>query len=74
MTNALTISPRTGSGLATTADSATAGCSMRALSTLEGADAVAGGDDHVVGAAHEPVVAIFVLVSLVAGEVPVANI
>src|SRR5262249_23564872 len=35
-TNAFTISPRTGSGLATTADSSTAGCSRSALSTSKG--------------------------------------
>ena len=39
---------------------------------LEGADAVAGGDYHVVGPADEIVVSVLVLVGLVAGVVPVS--
>src|SRR5579884_3656896 len=39
---------------------------------LEGANAVAGADDDIVGASHEPEVAVLVLVGAIAGDVPVA--
>ena len=61
---------RSGSGLPTTADSATAGCSTSADSTSNGPDPVRGRDDDVVGAAHEPEVAVLVLDRAIAGEVP----
>ena len=40
---------------------------------LEGSDAVAGGDDHVVGPSDEPEVAVLVPVRAIAGQVPVAE-
>ncbi len=71
-TNALTICPRSASGLPTTALSATAACSSSALSTSNGPDPVGGRQDHVVGAAGEPEVAVLVADGPVAGHVPVA--
>ena len=59
--NALTTLPRSSSGEATAAASRTAGCSRQARLDLERADPVTGGDDHVVGAALVPEVAVLVL-------------
>ena len=70
VTNALTTSPATGSGLPITPASTTAGCSMSALSTSNGPDQVPGGLDHVVGATDEPDVAVGVDAGQVAAEVP----
>ena len=58
VTKALTTSMFTGSGLATAADSATAGCSSSADSISNGPDQVAARVDDVVVAAHEPEVAV----------------
>ena len=71
-TNALTIWPRSGSGLPITALSATPACSSSALSTSNGPDPVRGGEDHVVRAAGEPEVAVLVARGAVARHVPVA--
>src|SRR5947209_2739319 len=38
---------------------------------LEGADAIGTTDDHVVGAAYEPEVAVFVFIGAVTGDIPV---
>ena len=40
---------------------------------LERPDAVSGGNDYIVGPAHKPVIAVFVLIRLVAGKIPVAH-
>ena len=40
---------------------------------LEGADAVTGGDNHIVGTAHEPIVAVLVFVSFVTSKVPITH-
>ena len=70
--NALTTLPRRSSGEATAAASATAACSRQRGLDLERADPVAGRDDHVVGAALVPDVAVLVERGGVLGVEPVA--
>ncbi len=67
---ALTTSMFTGSGLPTTADSATGGMLEQRRLDLERADQVPGGVDHVVVAADEPEVAVGVDAGAVAADVP----
>src|SRR5579883_3240997 len=71
MTKALTISPH----LAAAGDDSGVGdrgMFFERAFDLEGANAVAGADDDIVGASHEPEVAVLVLVGAIAGDVPVA--
>src|SRR4051812_21808626 len=70
---ALTISVRTGSGLPTTAASATAGCRIRQSSISVGADAVARRGDDIIVAADKLDIALGVGDALVARCHPVAD-
>ena len=67
---ALTIMPRSSSGLPITPHSATAGMLQQRILHLRAADVVAGGDDHVVGARLVEEVAVRVLHEGVARVVP----